>query len=55
MKTTAQFIKDTPQLFILPPITGLLIMVWLIVWMITAFFIASVGDIAPREDFPMLT
>lgn len=55
MKTTADFIKSTPKIFLLPPITGLLIFVWLIVWIITAFFIASVGKIGPRDDFPMLT
>lgn len=55
MKTTAQFIKDTPQVFILPPVAALFCMVWLIVWLITAFFIASVGEPGPREDLPMLT
>ena len=55
MKTTADFIKDTPQIFLMPPLTAIFTMVWLIVWMITAFFIASVGKVGPRKDFPMLT
>lgn len=55
MKTTAAFIKDTPQIFLLPPIFGLLSLVWVIVWMITAVYIGSVGKIQPRDDFPMLT
>lgn len=55
MKTTADFIKATPQIYLLPPISGLLMFVWLIVWMVTAAYIASVGEIAAREDFPMLT
>jgi hypothetical protein len=55
MKTTAAFIKDTPQIFLLPPVAGLLCFTWLIVWLITAIYIGSVGTPAPREDFPMLT
>jgi len=55
MKTTADFLKDTPQSFLLPPLTGMLCFVWLIIWMVTAFYIGSVGEIAPRDDFPMLT
>lgn len=55
MKTTAAFLKDTPQVYILPPICACLIFAWLIVWLVTAFYIASVGEIGPREDLPMLT
>lgn len=55
MKTTAAFIKDTPQVFLLPPICGVLVFIWLIVWMITAAYIGSVGTPAPDETFPMLT
>ena len=55
MKTTAAFIKDTPHIYLLPPTTAMIVFVWLIIWLITAFFIASVGEIGPREDLPMLT
>lgn len=55
MKTTAAFIKATPQVYLLPPLSGMLMFVWLIVWMVTAFYIASVGEIGPRPDLPMLT
>lgn len=48
MKTTADFLKSTPQLFLMPPITALITMVWLIIWLITAFYIGSIGKLGQR-------
>ena len=55
MKCTAEFIADTPQTFLVPPVAGTLVVIWLTVWIITVLFIASVGELAPREDLKFLT
>lgn len=55
MKTTADFLKCTPQAFLLPPLTAMICFLWLVVWLVTAIFIGSVGKPAPSEKFPMLT
>lgn len=39
----------------MPPISLVFILSWLVVYIVIALHIASVGQIKPRDDFPMLT
>ena len=55
MKCTASFIGSTPQIFAVPPVAILLLIVWFAVWIIIALHIGSVGNVQPREDIPFLT
>ena len=55
MKCTAAFIGGTPQVFLVPPLALVFILSWLVVYVVIALHIASVGQIKPRDDFPMLT
>lgn len=55
MKCTASFIGSTPQIFAVPPVAILLLIVWFAVWIIIALHIGSVGNVEPREDIPFLT
>ena len=43
MKCTASFIGSTPQIFLLPPISTVLLFIWFGVWVIIALHIASIG------------
>lgn len=54
-KCTAQFIADSPQVFFVPPIAGLIVVTWLLIWIPTGLFIASVGEIKPDPDLPFMT
>lgn len=55
MKCTAAFIGGTPQVFLIPPISLIFILSWLVVYVIIALHIGSVGQIKPRDDLPFLT
>jgi len=55
MKCTAAFIGGTPQVFLVPPLSLIFILSWLVVYVVIAAHIASVGQIKPRDDLPFLT
>lgn len=55
MKATAQFVATTPQIFLVPLIAIVLLLIWFFVWIFVWATIASVGTLKPREDFPFLT
>jgi len=40
---------------LVPPIALVFVLSWLLVYVVIAVFIASVGDIKPRDDLPFLT
>jgi phosphotransferase system glucose/maltose/N-acetylglucosamine-specific IIC component len=48
MKCTAAFIGGTPQVFLVPPLATILVILWLLIWLIVAIHIASVGEMKPR-------
>lgn len=45
MKCTASFIGSTPQIFAVPPVAILLLMLWFGLWIVIALHIGSVGDV----------
>lgn len=47
-KVTGQFIYNTPQVLLLPPIFMIICIVWIGAWAITAVYLGSVGTIQPR-------
>jgi len=55
LKCTAAFIGGTPQVFLVPPLALAFILAWLVVWVVMAAFIFSVGEIMPSEELPFLT
>lgn len=55
MKCTAAFIGGTPQVFLVPPIFIVLLMVWLLIWLVVACYIMSIGKVTQRTDFTFLT
>lgn len=55
MKCTAMFIGGTPQVFLVPPIAIVFLMVWLLVWLIMSLFIFSVGQVKPNEKLPAIS
>ena len=54
-KCTAAFMGCTPQVFLVPPLTIVIVTAWLLVWMAIALFICSVGTPERRKDLPFLT
>ena len=38
-----------------PPVAAVVIIIWLVIWVIQMLYIASVGNIEPREDLKFLT
>ena len=55
MKCTAQFIGSTPQVFLVPPIFVILLMIWLVVFIVIVLFVVSIGELTQRQDFPFLS
>jgi len=49
MQCTAKFIGCTPQIFLVPPISLVLLISWLVVWMVMSLFIMSVGEVKPND------
>lgn len=48
MKCTAQFIGSTPQVFLVPVLFAILLVVWLFVFVIISLYIVSIGELGPR-------
>ena len=49
MKCTAQFIGSTPQVFLVPILFAILLVIWLFVFVIISLFIVSIGELGPRQ------
>jgi hypothetical protein len=45
IKTTADFVNNTPTIFIVPIVFVVIIAAWVVVWVVTCLYIFSVGDI----------
>jgi hypothetical protein len=50
MKCTAAFLGGTPQVFLVPPISAAILMVWLGLWCIISLYIVSIGELKQRTD-----
>jgi len=48
MKCTAQYIQHNPQVFLVPPIGSVLVIAWLLLYLVMAAYIVSVGEIGQR-------
>jgi len=55
MKCTAAFIGGTPQVFLAPPISAILVIIWLVLWVAIAAYIFSVGEITTNPELPFMT
>ena len=55
MKCTAAFIGGTPQVFLAPPVSIVILLAWLFAWIAIASYIVSIGEVKPRADLPFLT
>ena len=54
-KTTAQYIQQNLRIFLLPCFSYLVAFIWLLVWVISFVYVASVGDPQPREGYEFMT
>jgi len=54
-KVTSDFIGDVKSVFMVPILVSVFVIAWMAVWLVTAAYIFSVGDIRPRTDFTFLT
>jgi len=43
MKCTAQYIGNNPQVFLVPPMASAIVVAWMVVYIIMALYIISVG------------
>jgi hypothetical protein len=50
IKCTAQFIANTPTVFIVPVLFSVICAVWIAAWSVTALFLFSVGSLEPRDS-----
>jgi hypothetical protein len=50
IKATAQFIGNTPQVFIVPIVFFFLCMIWVAAWCFSFVYLFSMGTIEPRDD-----
>lgn len=55
MKCTAQFIGNTPQVFLIPFIFSAVLLGWLFVFIIISLFIVSIGEMGQNENFKFIT
>lgn len=55
IKTAASFVMDTPTVMLVPPIISLIVMGFWALWIVSFFYIYSVGDIKGRNDSPLAT
>jgi solute carrier family 44 (choline transporter-like protein), member 2/4/5 len=55
MKCTASFLGGTPQVFLVPPLSLVFILAWLMCWLVMAAYIISIGTPQRRTDFQFLT
>ena len=55
MKCTAAFMGGTPQVFLVPPIAIVVLIVWMLVFLFIAAYLFSIGTIGPNPEFPILT
>lgn len=52
MQTTADYINQTPKIFLVPITFFFLIIIWMAYWIVSAIWIWSVGDVNRRPDSP---
>jgi len=45
MKCTAAFLGGTPQVFLVPPMALVFIILWLFVWMVMSAYLVSIGTL----------
>jgi hypothetical protein len=50
MKVTAQFIGDTPSIYLIPVVFLILCSGWIACWAFSFVFLFSIGTIEPRAD-----
>jgi len=50
LKTSANFMADNPKTLLLPPVFGILTIVFWIVWMVVATFVYSSGTIVAGKN-----
>lgn len=55
MKCTAMFIGGTPQVFLVPPVAIVFLVAWLLVWIVMALYIFSVGELKPNPKLPAIS
>ena len=54
-QTTAQFIASNLRIFLLPMLAYLFAIIWFSVWTVSAIFVFSIGEPAPRPEYEFLT
>lgn len=52
MQTTADYINQTPKIFLVPIVFFFTVLVYYAYWIVAAIFIWSVGDVQKRSDSP---
>lgn len=55
MKAAADYVKDTPSVFLVPPMTVLVLACFYVYWAITSIFLVSSGDPTQLADYPFGT
>ena len=55
MKCTAQYIAGNPHVFLVPPMASAIVVLWMVLYIVIAAFIISVGELKPRADLKFLS
>lgn len=54
-QTTAQYIAKNLRIFLLPLVAYFFAIIWLCIWLVSAVFVFSIGEPAPRPGYEYLT
>jgi hypothetical protein len=54
MKCTAQFVGSTPQIFLIPPIFTILLVIWIFIFGVASLFILSMGEVQRNPQIKFL-
>jgi len=50
MKAAADYVKDTPSVFLVPPVTVVILLIFYAFWSSAAIFLVSSGDLSQMQD-----
>ena len=54
-KTTAHYVGKNMKIYFLPAVSYIVAAVWLTIWFVSAIYVFSIGDPAPREGYTFIT
>lgn len=55
VRTTARYVQNNMSIMLLPLVLSFIQMIWFLIWLLAAVYIASIGTPEPREMYPFIT